>query len=155
MRNKTISNYKKIIGQSILIEFQNGGTEKHGFYAKAKHNQNIKGVMRFIVPLIYKNSPYTAVITAEVFVSKISFNKTSATLYEIFDCKIKTARPDYANLKSSGLGEKSPVNYTLLEILGSVKDLSGIPYVVDGHLNYYLLNEGKGNYFQKAEKYIG
>ena len=155
IRNKTISNYKKIIGQSILIEFQNGGTEKHGFYAKAKHNQNVKGVMRFIVPVIYKNSPYTAVITAEVFGSKISFNKTPATLYEIFDCKIKTARPDYANLKSSGLGEKSPVNYTLLEILGSVKDLSDIPYVVDGHLNYYLLNEGKGNYFQKTGKYTG
>lgn len=155
IRNKTISNYKKIIGQSILIEFQNGGTEKHGFYAKAKHNQNVKGVMRFIVPVIYKNSPYTSVITAEVFGSKISFNKTPATLYEIFDCKIKTARPDYANLKSSGLGEKSPVNYTLLEILGSVKDLSDIPYVVDGHLNYYLLNEGKGNYFQKTGKYTG
>lgn len=94
-------------------------------------------------------------ITAEVFGSKISFNKTPATLYEIFDCKIKTARPDYANLKSSGLGEKSPVNYTLLEILGSVKDLSDIPYVVDGYLNYYLLNEGKGNYFQKTGKYTG
>lgn len=111
--------------------------------------------MCFIVPVIYKNSPYTAVIIAEVFGSKISFNKTPATLYEIFDCKIKTARPDYANLKSSGLGKKSPINYTLLEILGSVKDLSGIPYVVDGHLNYYLLNEGKGNYFQKTGKYTG
>ena len=55
IRNKTISNHKKIIGQSILIEFQNGGTKKHGFYAKAKHNQNVKGVMRFIVPVIYKN----------------------------------------------------------------------------------------------------
>ena len=102
IRNKTISNHKKIIGQSILIEFQNGGTKKHGFYAKAKHNQTVKGVMRFIVPVIYKNSPYTAVIAAEVFGSKISFNQTPATLYEIFDCKIKTARPDYANLKSSG-----------------------------------------------------
>ena len=155
IRNKTISNYKKILGQSILIEFQNGGTEKHGFYSKVKHDHNVKGVMRFIVPVIYKHSPYTAVITAEVFGSEISFNKTPATLYEIFDRKIKTARPDYANLKSSGLGEKSPINYTLLEILGKVKDLSGIPYVVNGHLNYYLLNEGKGNYFQNGGKYKG
>lgn len=110
--------------------------------------------MRFIVSVIYKHNPYTALITAEVFESDILFNRTPATLYEIFDRKIKTARPDYANLKSSGLGEKSPINYTLLEILGNVKDLSGIPYVVDGHLNYYLLNEGKGDYLQKAEDYI-
>ena len=34
---------------------------------------------------------------------------------------------------------------------GNVKDLSGIPYVVDGHLNYYLLNKGKEKYFQKNE----
>ncbi|MGN8833945.1 hypothetical protein [Allisonella histaminiformans] len=106
------------MGQSILIEFQNGNTEKHGFYTKVKHNHNVKGVMRFIVSVIYKHNPYTALITAEVFESDILFNRTPATLYEIFDRKIKTARPDYANLKSSGLGEKSPINYTLLEFLG-------------------------------------
>ena len=33
--------------------------------------------------------------------------------------------------------------------------LSGIPYVVDGHLNYYLLNKGKEKYFQKVEEYTG
>lgn len=38
---------------------------------------------------------------------------------------------------------------------GNVKDLSGIPYVVDGHLNYYLLNKGKEKYFQKVEEYTG
>lgn len=25
----------------------------------------------------------------------------------------------------------------------------------DGHLNYYLLDKGKGKYFQKVEKYTG
>lgn len=78
--------------------------------------------MRFIVSVIYKHNPYTALITAEVFESDILFNRTPATLYEIFDRKIKTARPDYANLKSSGLGEKSPINYTLLEILGECQE---------------------------------
>ena len=73
----------------------------------------------------------------------ITFDKTPATVYEVYDRQIKTARPDQADLKSSSLGEKSPVNHTLREILGNVKDLSGIPYVVDGHLNYYLLNKGK------------
>ncbi|WP_143270089.1 hypothetical protein [Dialister histaminiformans] len=74
--------------------------------------------MRFIVSVIYKHNPYTALITAEVFESDILFNRTPATLYEIFDRKIKTARPDQADLKWSGLGEKSPINHTLLEILG-------------------------------------
>ena len=111
--------------------------------------------MRFIVPCIYKQSPYALVITAEVFSDHITFDKTPATVYEVYDRQIKTARPDQADLKSSGLGEKLPINYTLLEILGNVKDLSGIPYVVNGHLNYYLLNEGKGNYFQNGGKYKG
>ena len=34
----------------------------------------------------------------------------------------------------------SPVNYHLIEILGNVKDLSDIHYVVDG-LNYSPLNK--------------
>lgn len=91
---------------------------KMEYFAVKEHDAKVKGTMRFIVPCIYKQSPYALVITAEVFSDHIAFDKTPATIYELYNRQIKTARPDYANLKSSGLGEKSPINYNLLEFLG-------------------------------------
>ena len=111
IRNKTISNLKNVLSNSILVEFKDEKVVKNGYFAVQGHDTKVKGTMRFIVP-------YALVITAEVFSDHITFDKTPATVYEVYDRQIKTARPDQADLKSSGLGEKSPINYTLLEILG-------------------------------------
>ena len=102
----------------MLVEFAINTPLKMEYFAVKEHDAKVKGTMRFIVPCIYKQSPYALVITAEVFSDHIAFDKTPATIYELYNRQIKTARPDQADLKSSGLGEKSPINYTLLEILG-------------------------------------
>lgn len=64
--------------------------------------------MRFIVSVIYKHNPYTALITAEVFESDILFNRTPATLYEIFDRKIKTA------INTAKSGDNFAVHFAVL-----------------------------------------
>ena len=111
IRNKAISNFNTILRNAVLVEFANKYSTKNGYFAAKEHDAKVKGTMRFIVP-------YALVITAEVSSDHITFDKTPATVYGVYDRQIKTARPDQADLKSSGLGEKSPINYTLLEILG-------------------------------------
>ena len=99
IRNKAISNFNTILRNAVLVEFANKYSTKNGYFAAKEHDAKVKGTMRFIVP-------YALVITAEVSSDHITFDKTPATVYGVYDRQIKTARPDQADLKSSGLGEK-------------------------------------------------